>query len=131
MREINVSEYCRLREFFEYPGQPLVSAAYIVAIYDSPEEAGGKTEYGFCEAEGNNQIPGAGNQATKAVEALMGYRKHGSVDQVVKDLHSWWRRSVFPGNHPETYEPGQKKAEALEPELREKLTAWFGEKTCT
>jgi hypothetical protein len=125
MKKISDSEYCRLREFFEYPGQPLVSAAYIVAIYDSPEEAGATGRH-FKAAEENGQIPGAGNQATQAVKTLMGYRQHGSVDQVLKDLHSGWRRSVFPGNFPEAYESGQRKAKALEPELREKLTAWYG-----
>ena len=112
-------------DFFVYPGQPLVSAACIVQLYRKVEDAAEKTAHGYSEAEGNRGVPGAGGQASKAVQALMGFRSHGSIDQVIKDLHTGWRHTVHPGNFDDAFDPGQAKAEELEPELREALKAWF------
>jgi len=118
-------------DYHVYPGQPLVSAAFIVQLFDSPEQAAqecidryGKG-MGFCRAEGEAEIPGAGGQATKAVGCLLAYREHGSIDQVIEDLHAQWRRTVFPGNFGDRYEPGMERAKTIEPALREALAEWF------
>lgn len=123
----------RLREFAEYPGQPLVSAAYIVATFRSPEEAALPSidrdgrEHGWCVAEGTSEIPGAGGQATKAVAVLLAYRKHGSIDKVIETLHEGWERTCGfgTGNHEHAYEPGMEKARKLEPMLRQALAEWL------
>lgn len=120
-------------KYHEYPGQPLVSAASIVAVFPSVEAAAvpsldsqGKP-HGWCEAESCGDVHGAGGQAGKAVDALMKYRLHGSIDKVIAELHADWFQTVRPGsgNHEQRFEPGQKKAEALEPMLRAALAAWF------
>lgn len=114
-----------------YPGQPLVSAACIVAVFASPEEAflphvsTDGTTPGWYEAESRREIPGAGGQASMAVDILLGYRKHKSIDRVITELHEGWNRTVNPSNFPDRYEPGMVKARALEPLLREALAEWF------
>lgn len=123
----------RLRDYNVYPTQEIVSAAHILLEYDSPEEANldaltfDGESHGFRSAEGNSNIPGAGGQATKAVEALLRFRDHGSIDQVIEDLHASWKRTVGPGtgNHENAYEPGMEKAKLLEPAFRKALAAWF------
>jgi hypothetical protein len=109
----------------EYPGQPLVSAACIVQLYESPEAAAERSPHGWFVAEGNANIPGAGGQATKAVIALLNYREHGSIDQVIEELHDGWRRTVHPGNFHDRLEPGMEKAKAIEPKLRKVLEVWL------
>ncbi len=120
--------------YFVYPGQPLVIATFITYLYASPEMAAvpsksriAQNPQSWCAAEGNVEIPGAGGQATKAVEALMRFRKHGSIDEVIKELHEQWERTVGPrsGNHESAFDLGQKRAEALEPKLREALKIWL------
>lgn len=108
-----------------YPTQPLVCAAVIIRVFDTPEAANELTERGRCEAESNSYIPGASNQPTKAVNALMDYRNHRSINQVIEDLHDGWRQTITSSNHPDQFEPGQKKAEQLEPEFREDLKRWY------
>lgn len=118
-------------DYEEYPGQPLVCAAAIVSAFPSPEAAAVRcvgrdgTPLNFCTAEGSSEVPGAGGQASKAAFALMAYRKHGSIDKVIAELHDGWRNTVGGGNHDKAFEPGQQKAEALEPMLRAALAAWF------
>lgn len=125
------SQYVLLAEYEEYPGQPLVCAAAIVKTFPFPEAAAVRctsldgTPHSFCAAEGHSEIPGAGGQASKAAFALLRYRQHGSIDKVIAELHEGWRNTVGGGNFDEAYEPGQKKAEALEPMLRTALAEWF------
>lgn len=118
-------------DYEEYPGQPLVCAAAIVSAFPSPEAAAVRcvgrdgTPLNFCTAEGHSEVPGAGGQASKAAFALLRYRQHGSIDKVIEELHQSWRDTVGGGNFDKAFEPGQKKAESLEPALRSALAAWF------
>jgi len=115
------------QDYFTYPGQALVAAACIVQTYRKVEDAAERTRHGFCEAEGNSAIPGAGGVATNAVSALMGYRRHGDIDQVIHDLHDDWDRLTGPGtgNYEEVHEEGQRRAVELERRLRVDLTQWY------
>lgn len=119
------------RDYEEYPCQPLVCAAAIVSAFASPELAAVRcvsrdgTPQEFCAAEGHSEIPGAGGQASKAALALLRFRQHHSIDTVIAELHQGWRNTVGGGNFDKAFEPGQKKAEALEPALRVALAAWF------
>lgn len=113
------------RDYDVYPTPPLISAACIVQLFPNLEAAAARTEHGWCAAEGAHDVPGAGGQATKAVRAMERYRDHGDVDLVLVELHEGWRRTVHPGNFEDRYEPGNEKAEAIEPLLRPVLEAWL------
>lgn len=121
-----------LNKFSVYPTQPLVSAAMIIACYPSPEAAtvprcGTRTweHHSWYAAEGDARISGAGGQASKAIDALLKYRQHGSIDMVISDLHNAWRRTISDSNYPEAFIPGQEKANELEPVLRKVLVQWL------
>jgi hypothetical protein len=121
------------RNFDVYPGQPLVSAACIMREYHNPETAAlpcishAGEVLSWYAAEGNGNIPGAGGQTTRAVDALLRFRQHGSIDQVIWELHEGWKQTVGPGtgNHESKFEEGQKKAQELEPQLRKALPDWL------
>jgi hypothetical protein len=118
------------RHHFLYPGQPLVLAACVLREYHNPESAAIPRVYEdgkvtpWCHAESNAKIPGAGNQTTYAVDALMRYRKHGSIDEVINELHAAWKRTC-PSDKPDAFVTGQKLAEKLEPDLRKALAGWL------
>jgi len=116
-------------EYFVYPGQPLVIAGDIVEVFDSLTEAAELTEHGFCKAEGHRDVSGAGSHPTAAISAMKGFREHGSIDQVISDLHTAWRVRVGCGNFDDRFEEGQRKAKEFEPILRERLETWLKEET--
>lgn len=105
------------RDYFEYPGQPLVLAACILQAFHSPEEAASKNTRGDSQAEASSLIPGAGGQPSKALEALLRLRAHQDAARALRELHEGWRRTVGSDNFPEAFQPGQEKAERLEPAL--------------
>lgn len=109
------------RDYFEYPGQPLVLAACILQAFHSPEEAASRNTHGDPQAEASSLIPGAGGQPSQALEALLRLRTHQDVDRALRELHEGWRRTVGPDNFPEAFQPGQEKAGRLEPALRAAL----------
>lgn len=105
-------------QYFEYPGQPLVLAACILLAFPSIEDAARTTPRGHSSAEASILVPGAGGQPSKALVVLLRFKQDRDVDEAIRTLHADWRRSVSPSNFPQAFEPGQKKAERLEPVLR-------------
>lgn len=109
------------QDYFQYPGQPLVLAAWVLQMYPDIRQAAIRNGRGDMAAEASSDIPGAGGQVTKAVEILLAFDDHRDVDRAIQELHAAWRRSVGGGNHDDVFQPGQEKAERLEPMLQAHL----------
>jgi hypothetical protein len=124
-RELLPDPRSLLLDTYVYPGHPVVLAAQIVHAFGSVEEASRVVWHGVSAAEASAQISGAGGQPTKALTALLAYRDHKNLDVLLHDLHTGWRRTISSSNHPDAFEPGQRKAQILEPALRRAVPVWF------
>ena len=81
---------------FVYPGQALVSAYFILNLYDKLEEAAKDTGHGYCKAEGNAEIPGSGGVASDAIYALQNYKKYRDLNILIAELNNQWVRLTGP-----------------------------------
>lgn len=111
-------------EWMAYPGHPLVLAAAIMSIFPSYKEANAPTQYGWCEAVGDNRIPGAGDHVYAAMRCLSIGADGGTADQMIEYAKDYWNEGGA-GGHAKNIEAGKRQAEAIEPSFRELAAAWF------
>jgi hypothetical protein len=107
-------------DYFVYPGHPITSAYLILQLYKKLSLARASTKKGWCEAESNDKIPGAGGVATAAVESLIKYKGHKNANLLIADLHYYWIKLTGPttGNHENSFLEGITKAEQLSSDFR-------------
>lgn len=126
-----------LRNYFVYPGQPLVIAVQIMEHYKTASAAFAITKYQWPHAVGNSQISGAGDTVRLALDLLAFYRDNrlksepeGLHQQLVKATveraHMLWNSTTGAqtGNHVKANRPGLIAALALEDRFRQLLASW-------
>lgn len=104
-----------------YPGHPTTIALFIVNRFPSFAAA---TERGheYAAALESNDIPGAGGNVAAALDFLAAMIK-GTMPPTAAVAYAdeAWRQSCYKA---ESLNPGQAQADALMPELMEKLKTW-------
>ena len=71
-------------ESLVYPGHPLVVATAIMAAFPDFCSANKPTKNGWCEALGDNRIPGAGDHVGAAMRCLQIGSEGSTPDQMIE-----------------------------------------------
>lgn len=112
-----------------FPGHPLVIATFIVRTFPSILDADERTEFGWCQAQSDERIPGAGDQVAVAMQCLRLGRGGASVDEIVAHARNAWLRGEA-GGHRDQVAAGVAQADAVEAAFRSSISpAWWGSPT--
>jgi hypothetical protein len=106
-----------------FPGHPLVIAAAIIELYSSFEEAARLSASNTPAAVCNNAVPGTGDHAYAAIDALARGNRGASVDEMVAVANDYWVRGQA-GGHVRYVEAGIAQAKLIEPWFREHAAKW-------
>ena len=114
------------QDLIAFPGHPLVIATAIVRTFPSLLSADARTEFGWCQAQSDQRIPGAGDQVAAAMQCLRLGRDGGTVDDMVSYARRAWLSSRA-GGYPDQVGAGVDEADRIEPVFRGLITAdWCG-----
>lgn len=106
-----------------YPGHPLVLATAIMEVFPSYDAANAPTGHGWCEALGDQRIPGAGCHVTAAMRLLKLGADGAGVEDMVSYGDRYWRDGKAGGHH-KNVEAGLVQASAIETRFRELASRW-------
>lgn len=127
-----------LGEFAVYPGHPVTLAYIITQVFDTYEEASGRScscgsglhlcGKGWPNALGDSAVPGAGGNVYGALDLLARLHKGMSWDDAIKHAVDYWDRcdsqkTAYPKRHQE----GQEQAEKFLQKLKDQ-SAWWSKK---
>lgn len=109
----------KYRHNYTYPGHALVIATVIMEKYPSFAEVRNGEKYGFPEALGDDDIPGAGGCVYSALDVLA----KEDVEEAIALADYFWRGACS-GCYADRYNKGAEEAKDLEPLFREMRTKW-------
>lgn len=106
-----------------YPGHPLVLATAIMEVFPSYEAANAPTGHGWCQALGDQRIPGAGCHVGAAMRVLKLGAEGRGPEAMVGYADKYWREGQA-GGHLKNVDAGIAQAAAIEARFRELASMW-------